>query len=110
MKVQNVETLDLNDSGVLEIFIKSGVVQFKIDYIEDYGTDTSNIYRLQFNGCRYVSSTINLNVTWPDSILCAAEIIDGEWRNIKLEMLTSASVFNISCRSVSLLPVESQDE
>ena len=55
-----------------------------------------------FRGCRTVTSSINLNVEWPDSILRATETCDGEWRNIVLEMNTSANVFNISCLAVQL--------
>jgi len=105
MTVQNVEELNLNDSCVLGISIQSGEMCFKVDYIEDYDSCASRVYLLAFKGCHTVSSAINLNVTWPDSILCGTETRDGELRNIKIEMATSASVFNISCRSVELIPL-----
>ncbi len=104
MNVSNIETLNLNDSAVLGIVIRSGEVCFKLNYVDDYDSDSSSFRLLVFEECRSFSSTVNLDVEWPDSILQASETHDGEWRSILIEMNTSASVFNVSCRSVRLEP------
>ncbi len=106
MQVLNVGSLNLNDSRVLEISIRAGEVCFCVDYIEDYDDFKSRPCRLVFKGCRSVKCTSNLDVDWPDSILCATETHDGEWRNIVLEMNTSASIYRISCREVNLIPAD----
>ena len=104
MKVLNIEELNLNDSCVHEIVIRSGEICFKIDYIQNYESDAVSKQLLVFKGCRSVSSMINLDVAWPDSMQEATETRDGEWRKIVLEMNTSASVFKITCREVLLVP------
>ena len=109
MKVLNIEELNLNDSKVLDISIHSGEICFRLDYIEDYENSTMSKRLLVFKGCCSVSSKINLNVEWPDSILDATEACEGEWRNIVLEMNTSASVFKIVCREVLLVPCKSSE-
>ena len=104
MNVSNIETLNLNDSSVMGIVIRSGEVCFKLNYVDDYDSDSSSFRLLVFEECRSFSSTVNLDVEWPDSILQASETHDGEWRSILIEMNISASVFNVSCRSVRLEP------
>ena len=105
MKVANIEQLNLNDSRVLGISICSGEIRFNVDYVEDYDSGKSRQCFLVFEGCRSVASKVNLDVCWPDSILSATETPDGEWRNVSLEMNTSASVFHICCKAVRLVPV-----
>jgi len=107
MKVLRIEELNLNDSNVLDISIHSGEICFRLDYIEDYENATMSKRLLVFKGCCSISSKINLDIEWPDSILGATETRDGEWRNIVLEMNTSASVFKIACREVLLVPENS---
>lgn len=102
MNVSNINELNLNDSGLMGIAICSGEVIFRINYIEDYDSDLAREHLLVFKGCRSFSSCVNLNVVWPDSILRGCETVDGEWRNVILEMNTSASVYKISCHSVEL--------
>lgn len=109
MKVLKIEELNLNDSNVLDISIHSGEICFRLDYIEDYENATMSKRLLVFKGCCSVSSKINLDIEWPDSILGATETRDGEWRNIVLEMNTSASVFKIACREVLLVPDNSSE-
>ncbi len=109
MNVSNVETLNLNDSSVDGIAIRSGEICFKLRYIEDYDTCAFSPRLLVFKGCRTVTSSINLNIEWPDSILQVTETRDGEWRNVVLEMNTSASVFNISCLAVQLDAIDEID-
>lgn len=105
-EISNIETLNLNDSGLLGIDIHSGEVRLMVDYIEDYTNSTSRVCSLVFKDCRSLSCSFNLNVAWPDSILCGHETKDGEWRNITIEMSTSASVFSVSCHHVELCRLE----
>ena len=109
MNVSNVETLNLNDSRVDGITIRSGEICFNLRYIEDYDSCAISTRLLVFRGCRTVTISINLNVEWPDSILQATGTCDGEWRNIVLEMNTSGSVFNISCLAVQLDAIDEID-
>lgn len=107
MNVMNIEGLNLNDSRILGVAISAGEICFTIDYIENYDSCASCVCLLAFKGCRSVKSSINLDVEWPDSILQAAETCEGEWRHVVLEMNTSASTFEISCRTIQLTRLDS---
>lgn len=101
-EVNDISTLNINDSTLLETLVLVDSVEMELEYIDDYDTQETSRRTLIFEECRKVEFLLNPGFNTPNSLLEAEEKTSSQGREIRIQTNTTAGTIRIECSTVYL--------
>jgi hypothetical protein len=106
MDVSDIAELNLNDSVIVQTLINSDYeVEMLVDYILDYSSQKTALYRLVFQDCLSADLQLRLAFQGPNSILQGHEKTEPNgYRKFTIETNTTASLLTITAKHLKMMP------
>ncbi len=104
MQVTDINTLNLNDSEIIEFKLNDkNEIEILVNLIVDYQSQDTKPHKITFSECRSANLDLNLGYLKPGSILKGEQkMVDDGFIDYKIETNTTASIIQISARKLSL--------
>ncbi|MDB6005507.1 MAG: hypothetical protein JWR15_2494 [Prosthecobacter sp.] len=106
MDVSDIGDLNLNDSEIIQTLINSAFeVELLVNYILDYASQKTALYRLVFQHCLSAELQLRLAFQGPNSILRGHEEPEPNgYRKFIIETNTTASLLTIIAKHLKMIP------
>ena len=106
MDVSDIAELNLNDSVIVQTLINSNYeVEMLVDYILDYSSQGTALYRLVFQDCLSADLHLHLAFQGPNSILQGHEEPEPNgYRKFTIETNTTACLLTITAKQLKMIP------
>ena len=107
MDVSDLAELNLNDSVIIQTLVNSAYeVELLVEYILDYTSQKTSLYRLVFQDCLCADLQLRLAFQGPNSILKGHEEREANgYRKFIIETNTTASLLTITAKHLKMMPV-----
>ncbi len=106
MDVSDIAELNLNDSVIVQTLVNSAYdVELLVDYILDYSSQKTALYRLVFQDCFSADLQLNLAFQGPNSILQGHEEPElNSYRKFTIETNTTSSMLTVTAKYLKMMP------
>ncbi len=106
MDVSDIADLNLNDSEIIQTLINSAFeVELLVNYILDYSSQKTALYRLVFQDCLSADLQLRLAFQGANSILRGYEEPEPNgYRKFIIETNTTASLLTITAKYLKMIP------
>ena len=106
MDVSDIAGLNLNDSVIVQTLINSAFeVEVLVNYILDYSSQKTALYKLVFQDCLSADLQLRLAFQGPNSILRGHEEPEANgYRKFTIETNTTASFLTVTAKHLKMMP------
>ena len=106
MDISDIAELNLNDSVIVQTLVNSAYeVEMLVDYMLDYSSQKSALYRMIFQDCLSADLQLRLVFQGPNSILQGHEEPEPNgYRKFTIETNTTASLLIITAKHLKMVP------